>query len=57
MVSEPDVTLIRLPSVASEFMSQSAMPSLSDSRTVSTAQIYGAEWGLNPRVYTLDHQI
>ena len=29
------------------------MPSLSKSRTGSTAQIYGSEWGSNPGVWTL----
>ena len=30
---------------------------LSNSRTGNTAQIYGNEWGTNPEVWTLDHQI
>ena len=33
------------------------MPSLSNSRTGSTAVIYSSEWGSNPGVCTLDHQI
>ena len=33
------------------------MPSLSNSRTASTTQIYGNEWGLNLGVWTLDHRI
>ena len=33
------------------------MPSLSNSRTGSTAQIYGSEWGRIPGVWTLDQQI
>ena len=34
-----------------------AMPSLLNSRTGSTAQIYGNDWGKNPGVWTQDHQI
>ena len=33
------------------------MPSLSNSKTGSTAQIYGNEWGSNSAVWTLDHLI
>ena len=33
------------------------MPSLYNSRTGSTTQNYGKEWGTNPGVWTLDHQI
>ena len=33
------------------------MPSLSNSRTGSTSQIYGSEWGSIPGVWTLDHQV
>ena len=33
------------------------MPILSNSRTGSTAQIYGSEWGSIPGVWTLDHKI
>ena len=33
------------------------MPSLSNARRGSTAQVYGNEWGSNPEVLTLDHQI
>ena len=45
MVSESDVTLMRLPSTTSEFMWRWAMSGLSNWRTGSTAQIYGDEWG------------
>ena len=34
-----------------------AMPSLSYSRTGSTAQIHGNDWGVSPEVWALDHQI
>ena len=33
------------------------MPSLSNTRTGSTVQKYYNEWGTNPGVWTLDHQI
>ena len=45
MVSEADVTLMRLPSTTSEIMCGSALPSVSNSRKGSTAQIYGSEGG------------
>ena len=44
-------------STTSEFMWGWAMPSLSNSRTGSTTQIYGSEWGSIPGVWTLDIQI
>ena len=53
MVSEPDVTQMRLTSTTSDFMCRRAMPSLFNSRTGNTAQIYGNQWG----VWTLGHQI
>ena len=40
-------------STTSEFMWGWAMPSLSNSRTGSTAQIYGNEWGANPGRYII----
>ena len=44
-------------STTSKFMWRWAMPSLSISRTGSTAQIYGNEWGSIPGVWNLDIQI